>query len=77
MAVGARAGDIFHLLLGEGLAISLTGLALGLVGACWLVRAGSSLLVGVTASDPLTFTAVSLLLTRSPRQPAISPRDAP
>jgi ABC-type lipoprotein release transport system permease subunit len=33
------------------------------VGASWLGPAGSSLLLGVTASDPLTFTTVSLLLT--------------
>jgi ABC-type antimicrobial peptide transport system permease subunit len=42
--------------------LSVTGVALGLVGAWWLGRAGSSLLFGVTASDPLTLTAVSLLL---------------
>ena len=43
--------------------LSLTGLALGLAGAWWLGRVGSSLLFGVSASDPLTFTTVSLLLT--------------
>jgi putative ABC transport system permease protein len=63
MAIGARAGDIFRMIMGEGLTLSLTGVALGLVGAWWLGRAGSSLLFGVTASDPLTFTTVSLLLT--------------
>jgi predicted permease len=63
MAIGAQAGDIFRMMIGEGLTLSLTGLALGLVGAWWLGRAGSSLLFGVTASDPLTFTTVSLLLT--------------
>ena len=63
MAIGARAGDIFRMIIGEGLRLSLTGVALGLVGAWWLGRAGSSLLFGVTATDPLTFTAVSLLLT--------------
>jgi putative ABC transport system permease protein len=63
MAIGAQAGDIFRMIIGEGLTLSLTGVALGLVGAWWLGRAGSSLLVGVTASDPLTFTTVSLLLT--------------
>ena len=63
MAIGAQRGDIFRMMIGEGLTLSLTGLALGLVGAWWLGRAGSSLLFGVTASDPLTFTAVSLLLT--------------
>jgi predicted permease len=63
LAVGAQAGDIFRMIIGEGLTLSLTGVALGLVGAWWLGRAGSSLLLGVTASDPLTFTTVSLLLT--------------
>ena len=62
MALGAQAGDIFRMIIGEGLRLSLTGLALGLVGAWWLGRAGSSLLFGVTAADPLTFVAVSLLL---------------
>ena len=55
MAVGAQAGDIFRMIIGEGLTLSLTGLVLGLVGAWWLGRAGASLLFGVTATDPLTF----------------------
>jgi len=63
MAIGAQAEDIFRMMIGEGLILSLTGVAIGLVGAWWLGRAGSSLLFGVTSSDPLTFTAVSLLLT--------------
>ena len=63
MALGAEAGHIFRMMIGEGLTLSLTGLALGLVGAWWLGRAGSSLLSGVTATDPLTFTGVSLVLT--------------
>ena len=63
MAIGAQAGDILRMMIGEGLALSLTGVALGLVGAWFLGRAGSSLLFGVTASDPLTFATVSLLLT--------------
>jgi predicted permease len=63
LAVGAQAGDIFRMIIGEGLRLSLTGLLLGLVGAWWLVQAGSSLLFGVTPTDPLTFLAVSLLLT--------------
>jgi putative ABC transport system permease protein len=63
MALGAQAGDIFRMIVGEGLALSLTGVAIGLVGAWWLGRAGSSLLFGVSGGDPLTFTTVSLLLT--------------
>jgi putative ABC transport system permease protein len=63
LAVGAQAGDIFRMIVREGLTLSLTGLVLGLVGALWLGQAASSLLSGVTATDPLTFTTVSLLLT--------------
>jgi predicted permease len=63
MAIGAQAGDIFRMIIREGLTLSLTGVAIGLVAAWWLGRASSSLLFGVTASDPLTFTTVSLLLT--------------
>jgi putative ABC transport system permease protein len=63
MAVGAQGGEIFRMIIGEGLKLSLTGLALGVVGALWLGRAGSSLLFGVSAADPLTFITVSLLLT--------------
>jgi putative ABC transport system permease protein len=63
MAIGAQTGDIFRMMIGEGLALVLTGLALGLVGAWWLWGAGSSLLFGVTGGDSLTFVTVSLVLT--------------
>ena len=63
MAVSARTGDIFRMIVGEGLALSLAGTALGLLGAWWLGRAVAGLLFGVAAGDPLTFVAVSLLLT--------------
>jgi predicted permease len=63
MALGGEAGDIFRMMIGEGLTLSVTGLALGLVGAWGLGRAGSSLLSGVTPSDPLTFLTVSVMLT--------------
>jgi predicted permease len=63
MAIGAQAGDIFRMIVGEGLTLTLIGLALGLVGAWWLEQAGSALLFGVTATDPLTFVIVSLVLT--------------
>jgi predicted permease len=62
MAVGAQAGEIFRLVLGEGLKLTMIGLMLGLIGALWLGQAGSSLLAGVAPTDPLTFIAVSLLL---------------
>jgi putative ABC transport system permease protein len=63
IAVGAQDRDIFRMIIGEGLTLSLIGVAIGLLGALWLGRAGSSLLFGVAAGDPLTFTTVSLLLT--------------
>ena len=63
MAIGARPGEIFRMIVREGLTLSLTGLGLGLLGALWLGRVGSSLLFGVTATDPLTLISVSLLLT--------------
>jgi predicted permease len=62
-AIGAQTGDIFRMIIGEGLMLSLTGVVIGLGGAWWLGRAGSSLLFGVSAGDPWTFTTVSLLLT--------------
>ena len=63
MAVGAQAGEIFRMILGEGLKLCLIGLVLGLLGALWLSRASSSLLFGVAPTDPLTLLTVSLLLT--------------
>jgi ABC-type antimicrobial peptide transport system permease subunit len=62
VAVGAQAGEIFRMIVAEGLKLSLIGLGIGLVGAFWLGRAGSSLLYGVTPTDPLTFLTVSILL---------------
>jgi len=63
IAVGAQTGEIFRMIVLEGLQLSLTGLMLGLVGALCLGHVGSSLLFGVTPTDPLTFVTVSLLLT--------------
>lgn len=62
MALGARAEDIFRMVVREGLMLSLAGLGLGLVGAVWLGRAGSSLLFGVAAADPATLVTVSVTL---------------
>ena len=61
-AVGAQAGEIFVMVVSEGLKLCLSGLAIGLAGAFWLGRTASSLLFGVTPRDPWTVTAVSLLL---------------
>ena len=63
MALGAKPVDILFMVMSEGLSLSLIGLVLGLVGALLIARAASSLLFGVTATDPLTLITVSLLLT--------------
>jgi ABC-type antimicrobial peptide transport system permease subunit len=62
MALGATAADIFRMIFREGFALSVAGLGLGLLGALWLTRAWSSLLFGISATDPFTFAGVSLLL---------------
>jgi predicted permease len=63
MAVGAQRSDIFRMVIGEGVSLSLLGLAVGLMGAVWLSHVLSSVLFGVGATDPLTFAGVSALLT--------------
>jgi putative ABC transport system permease protein len=50
------------MVLGQGMRTILVGLAIGLAGSLILTRAMSSMLFGITAADPVTFTAVVLLL---------------
>jgi ABC-type antimicrobial peptide transport system permease subunit len=61
MAIGASRGTVLRMVVGEGLALSLAGLGIGLVAAFALTHLMASLLYGVTPSDPATFTAVSLI----------------
>jgi ABC-type antimicrobial peptide transport system permease subunit len=63
MAVGARDRDILKLVVGQALVLTLTGVAAGLAAALALTRLMESLLFEVSATDPLTFAAISLLLT--------------
>jgi putative ABC transport system permease protein len=62
MALGAQARDVLRLIVGQGLTLTLIGIALGLTGAFALTRLLESLLFGVSASDPATFTGVAALL---------------
>ncbi|MCA1557542.1 MAG: FtsX-like permease family protein, partial [Acidobacteria bacterium] len=63
MALGAQRGQVLLLILKQGLLLTLIGVGIGLVGALALTRVMSSLLFGVEATDPATFTAIVLLLT--------------
>jgi len=63
IALGAQKGDVLRMVIGEGLRPALAGVAIGIVGALRLTRHLSSVLYGVKPTDPLTFAAVSLILT--------------
>jgi predicted permease len=62
MALGARPADVLRMALGGGLRLVLAGAALGVAGALVLTRLTTSVLYGVTPSDPLTIAAATLLL---------------
>jgi putative ABC transport system permease protein len=62
IAVGAERTDILLMIVREGMTLSLMGLVLGLAGAAALGRLLSTLVFGVTPTDPVTFSVVSLLL---------------
>ncbi|HLL14457.1 MAG TPA: FtsX-like permease family protein, partial [Pyrinomonadaceae bacterium] len=62
IALGAKTRDVLKLVLGRGLALTLTGIVLGLVASLALTRFLSSLLFGVSATDPATFGGLALLL---------------
>jgi putative ABC transport system permease protein len=62
MALGAQRSDVLMLVIGQGLKLVLVGVALGLVGTFMLTRLMSSLLFGVSATDPATLTVISLVL---------------
>jgi predicted permease len=61
MAMGAPPGSIFNLVVGQGLRLSAAGILLGVVAAMGLTRVMSSMLVGVKATDPITFAVMVLV----------------
>jgi len=62
LALGAQASDALRLVIGRGMKLTLIGVTVGLVASLALTRLMKNLLIGVTATDPLTFAAIALLL---------------
>jgi putative ABC transport system permease protein len=62
MALGAQPLDVLRLVLERGVVLTIAGLAIGLVAAFAITRLLSKLLFGVSATDPLTFLGVAVLL---------------
>jgi putative ABC transport system permease protein len=65
VAIGASAGDVFMLVVGQGMRLALVGVALGLLAALALNRVWASLLFGVRPADLTVLAGVSLLLVAS------------
>jgi putative ABC transport system permease protein len=62
MALGARPGDLLRLILGQGMALTAIGVAVGMAGALLLSRFLTTLLHGVSATDPSTFAVLSFFV---------------
>jgi putative ABC transport system permease protein len=62
MALGAVAGDVLRLVIGQGMWTTIVGIAIGIGGSFALTRTMQSLLFGVSATDPLTLVGVVVLL---------------
>jgi putative ABC transport system permease protein len=63
MALGASARDVLRMVVGQGMILVLIGVGCGLLGALGVTRVMSSLLYGVSTTDPLTFVGISVLLS--------------
>jgi putative ABC transport system permease protein len=63
VTLGAQPTDVFRKIVGEGLRLAVIGVVVGLVAAFALTRVLKNFLYGISASDPLTFVAVAILLT--------------
>ena len=62
MALGARPADLTRMVIGDGSRVVLAGVAVGIIAAMIVGRFVTTLLAGVTSSDPITFIAVAVSL---------------
>jgi putative ABC transport system permease protein len=62
MALGAKRADVLRLVIRQGMSMTLIGIGIGLAGAFSLTRVITGMLHGVSPTDPLTFTGVSIVL---------------
>jgi predicted permease len=62
IALGARRSDVLRLVVNNGMKMTLSGVAIGLIAALGLTRLMANLLYGVSATDPATFVVITLLL---------------
>jgi predicted permease len=63
IALGAQSIEVLKLIIGQGVRLTLIGLALGIGASLAITRVMSALLFGVSATDPLTFVVIAFLLT--------------
>jgi putative ABC transport system permease protein len=62
VALGAQTGNVLKLVIGQGMSLTGVGVGIGLVVAVVMTRVMASLLFSVSATDPLTFIVIALLL---------------
>jgi putative ABC transport system permease protein len=62
MALGAKPADVLGMVIGQGLTLAAVGVAVGIGAGIGLTRWIASMVYGVSARDPATFAAVSILL---------------